>query len=472
MTTTTLDIDAPGAMPQPFGVDATTGKTHPPLAEADLAAFSNDSDDVQQRAKEESHLALIPTLDAKNLAEAGWGIVFPSNVDPKIVEALQPLIEHRRKLVNDGTLFKVFTDKKGVSGPNQSAIDWLNRFGLSLAPVDPSNGVPFYLLLVGSPQEISFEFQYVLDLQWCVGRVYFETPAEYGAYARAVVDYETAGTVPQKKRVAMWMPQHTGDAATTMLAGQVGQAFAKNGLGVKKGYTLESFIGVPATKPQLTEILRGASPGGPPALLFTGSHGLEWPSADAAGQKKYQGALVTQDWIPGKPLVPGQRFAGEDLPADARVQGMVHFMFACFGGGCPRFDTYRKAENGAPIQLVDQPLVATLPQQMMAHGVLAVMAHIDRAWSWSFQTGSGLPQNQVISSTIEAVLTGLPVGLACDFLNLQWATLAARLGMIQGQLQPPPPAQLANLFIARDDARNYALLGDPAVRLRVQDMAA
>jgi hypothetical protein len=327
-----------------------------------------------------------------------------------------------------------------------------------------------YLSLVGSPQEISFDFQYVLDLQWCVGRLSFETPAQYEAYARAVVEYETASAVPHKKRVAMWMPQHAGDAATTMLATQVGQRFEQSGLGKKKGYALDSYVGPKATKAQLRSLLRDASTDGPPALLFTGSHGLEWPKADPAGQQKHQGALVTQEWRRGEGVTADQRFSGEDVPGDAKVLGMVHFLFACFGGGCPVTDTYRKGPNGEAIELADQPLVAHLPQQMLSRGALAVMAHIDRAWSWSFQTGSGMPQDQVIRSTIETVLAGMPVGLALDFFNLQWSTLAARLGMLLGQVRPPTAAALANLYIARDDARNYALFGDPAVRLRVGDM--
>jgi hypothetical protein len=72
------------------------------------------------------------------------------------------------------------------------------------------------------------------------------------------------------------------------------------------------------------------------------------------------------------------------------------------------------------------------------------------------------------------VLAGVRVGLALDFFNLQWSTLAASLGVLQGKQTaglPVATASLANLFVARDDARNYVLLGDPAVKLRVDDMS-
>jgi hypothetical protein len=72
-------------------------------------------------------------------------------------------------------------------------------------------------------------------------------------------------------------------------------------------------------------------------------------------------------------------------------------------------------------------------------------------------------------------MRGHRAGMAVDPLNLQWSTLAAQLGLalagnLPGQPQPQP-ALVANLYIARDDARNYVVLGDPAVRLRVEDLS-
>ena len=463
---------SPDMMPAPFGVTM-TGETHPPLDENDLAVIAGiDPAEVKARAKPEGHLAIVPTIDAKDLSDAGWGIVFPANIDPAIKKALQPLIELRQKQATGPNRFRIFEgNNKGVK-PGQSATDWLERQGVGLAVVDPDNGVPYYLLLVGSPADISFEFQYTLDLQWCVGRLSFDTPAEYESYARSVVDYETSKSVPHKKRAAMWMTQNTGDVATSMLTNQVGRPIAAQGLGSKKGYQLTSFMGPQASKQQLSDILSGKLPDGPPALLFTGSHGMEWAMSDVAGQRASQGALVTQEWSPGRQIGDDCLFRGADVPADAKVHGLVHFLFACFGGGCPTTDTYRKGPNGAEIPIAAAPMIARLPQTLLAKGALAVMAHVDRAWSWSFQTGTGLPQNQIMRSTMDAMLLGLRAGMALDFFNLQWSTMAARLGMLQGGAAAPTAAALANLMIARDDARNYALFGDPAVRLRVEDMAA
>jgi hypothetical protein len=461
------------AMPVPFGVAAETGNTRPPLSAADLAQIPGDLQAVQARACTEGHLALIPTLHPMDLAQTGWGVVFAADIDPAVKAALQPLLAHREQQVGNQRRFKTFEGNRGVR-PGQSAIDWLDRQGVGLAVVDPRNGVPYYLLLVGSPMQISFEFQCVLDMQWCVGRVYFDTPAEYESWAHAVVDYETSASLPHRKQAAMWMPRHAGDAATAMLLSQVGIPFVQQGLGTEAGYTLQAFVDAQATKEQLANILHGRLENGPPAVLFTGSHGLEWPKADTPGQRVKQGALITQEWVPHTPAKPEHYFSASDLGDDSNVQGMICFLFAYFGGGCPVLDTYGKQPDGSPIQIAPEPMIAQLPQRLLSRGALAVLAHVDRVWSWSFQSGSGLPQNQVIRSTIEAVMQGARVGQASDFFNLQWSTLAALWGVLQGHAagQPVSPVTLGNLCIARGDTRNYTVLGDPAARLRVETMQA
>jgi hypothetical protein len=184
---------------------------------------------------------------------------------------------------------------------------------------------------------------------------------------------------------------------------------------------------------------------------------------------------VTQEWSRGQPLQRDHYFSGEDLPADAQVHGLMAFVFACFGGGCPDKDSYSFNADGSKVALTPVPLVASLPQALLARGALAVIAHVDRAFSYGFEDVMGTPQEQLLRTPVELLMKGQRVGMAADPLNLQWSTLAAQLGLALGGNLPgmpqPRSAVIANLFIARDDARNYIVLGDPAVRLRTEAMA-
>lgn len=453
-------------LPVPFGVEALTGHLRPPYMPPVPSAVPLDAKHVLDR--EAKVLAIVPTSDPKKLEESGWGVIFAADADPAIREALKPLLDRRKEQVGNSQLFKIFDGSKGVPA-GQSAATWLANRGVGLAVVDPENGVPFHLLLIGSPKKISFEFQYTLDLQWSVGRLDFEKPEDYATYAANIVSYETAAVVPHGRDVAMWMPAN-GDTATNLLCNDVGLPFHQLPLGKKPRFRLHSLLGNTATKTQLAGLLDGSALGKPPAVLFTGSHGLEWPATQPVEQMAIQGALVTQEWKPGEPVSSTACFAGADVPKSA-LEGMIHYIFACFGGGCPAADNYPSGST-APKQIAPDPMTAALPKALLLQGAQAVIAHIDRAWSYSFQSGAGLPQNQLMRSVLDATMLGMPVGLAADFLNAQWGTLAAEFGRLLGPqaVVASSPVAIANLMVARDDARNYIILGDPAARLRESEM--
>ena len=151
-------------------------------------------------------------LDGNSLEDVGWGVIFAPNVDAKIKDALQPLIDHRKE---QGANPFVIYDQDGYR-PGETAFDWLKRRGTRLDVVDPNQGVPFYLLIVAPPDVIPFEFQYMLDLYWAVGRLWFDTPDEFRRYAESVVQYEKAATVPTTRQLALFAPGarvRRGDAA-------------------------------------------------------------------------------------------------------------------------------------------------------------------------------------------------------------------------------------------------------------------
>jgi hypothetical protein len=472
------------ALPIPFGVFADTGQPLAGLTEADLAAFASrqprggDESLLQRRAVDaQAAFAVLGDTDPNDLAQAGWGVIFAPSTPADVRAALQPLLTRRQSQAGD-TLFKVFD---GPSAPRagEAARDWLSRQGVSLNIVDPFLGVPFYLLIVGSPEEIPFEFQYTIDMFWGVGRVHFATADEYGRYAQSVVAYETASAPPTTRQAALFATMHEFDRATQLFGSKVARPLAEGvphtpALGTNQRFALRSFIGDLATKDTLRTIYSGGLAGGAPSLVFSGSHGMGF-RADDPRLRENQGALVCQDW-PGYGAIDATHwFGAADVPADAKVHGLIHMMFACYGAGCPQFDNFARAQPTPPA-IAPEAMMARLPQTLLAHpngGALAVIGHIERAWGYSFVSDRGGSQTQGFRDVMGRLLRGERAGHALDNFNIRWAALSADLSDLLADIahgQTIADAELANRWVARDDARNYILFGDPAVRLRVEDM--
>src|SRR5262249_52454671 len=159
------------------------------------------------------------------------------------------------------------------------------------------------------PKQVPFEFQYMLDSYWNVGRLDFDTAAEYRAYAEAMVAYEGAAKAPTTKSSAVWVTRNAADRPTGLLHNQVGVPLARGdgdapALGQKKGFKITEWRGGEATRANLESILRGAIPTGRPALLFPASPGVAFDSADPVAQREGQGALLSQAWEKATPPTP------------------------------------------------------------------------------------------------------------------------------------------------------------------------
>jgi hypothetical protein len=473
-------------LPYPLLVNALTGMATPPVPLVNLAGLTADLPGADQRIANSKHLGTDYSVDDPNdLTQAGWGIIFASDADPAIQAQIQPLIDLRKQQVQDPSLFKIFSGDTGVL-PGQTAASWAQQRGVSLtAPVNPyQGGVPFYLLIVGSPDRIPFEFQALLKMQWAVGRLYFDKIEDYGRYAQAVVQYESPSFTPvQRKSAAVWVPRNYGDLATAMLSGAISQDFlaTNNQLGARRQFILNAYMNERATKAQLVEILRGNVEVGPPAVIFTGSHGCDYSGADPDTQRRLQGSFVTQEWVPGTPANSTNQFTSDDIPSDTKVQGTVGFLFACYSGACPAESNYYYNKDGSPMKIAAGPIMSRLPQALLSRGMLSVIAHIDMAFPYAFQDVSGTPQTQALRTPVELLMGGKRTGLAADTLSVMWSSRSAQLALAQGQnaasaapagatpASSPSPV-IAQMTIARDDARNYIVLGDPATQLRVRDL--
>jgi hypothetical protein len=168
-------------------------------------------------------------------------------------------------------------------------------------------------------------------------------------------------------------------------------------------------------------------------------------------------------------------FAAEDLPEDGELNGLITFHFACYGAGTPNFDRFAYAPGQRPRQIAAKPFFAQLPKRMLTHSsgaALACVGHIERAWGSSF-VSAGDEQLIPFKNFLRRVMKGVPVGYAIRDFSDRYATLNIQLASIldpDGRNAQIDSEDVISLWRERNDAESYVLVGDPAVRLRVEDM--
>ena len=409
-------------------------------------------------------------LQPKDFADVGWGVVLSTQCGDDVRAAIGPLLALRKKQVYAAT-YKQLDYRFG-----ETPTAWLQRHNAAWGSVEPES-VPYYLLLVGGPGEIPFEFQYGLDLQYAVGRICFDAPAGYDRYARNVVAYETAAAVATTRDICYWAPDPNRGDATALSAGHLVEPLAtgKNVEGRpsfpvisdKLGFKTNVMLRDGATKTALVDVLHGR--GVRPTLLFTASHGAVMAKDDPR-QATEQGSLFAQEW-PGEGAVDADdaayRIRAADLADDADLSGLFVFMFACFGAGTPTKEDVIVGSGDTKRELANAPFVSALPKKMLERGALAVVGHVERAWSYSIQPPGVVDHIGPFRNLVGKVLMGDRVGEATQDFSDRCAFLTTELaGRMRITGTAADDANLVLDWIEQNDSRNYVILGDPAVRVR------
>ncbi|MBN1888501.1 MAG: hypothetical protein JW850_10940 [Thermoflexales bacterium] len=277
--------------------------------------------------------------DTRDLAQTGWGVIFAAKDEraSAIHDALKPLLELRREQASraDERCYKEFVGAEGYY-PDDSHLDFLGREPRfkGAGPATPHQ-VPYYLLIVGDPETISYRFQYQLDVQYAVGRLHFDSLEEYAQYAQSVVDAEQARVRLPRKAVFFGV-QNQHDPATQLSGDLLIKPLAEEMASMQPDWDIQTYLGKDATKARLATFLGGEET---PAFLCTASHGMGFPNRDAR-QLPHQGALLCAEW-PGprewrKPIPEDFYFSADDLGQEARLLGSLAFFFACYGAGTPK----------------------------------------------------------------------------------------------------------------------------------------
>lgn len=345
---------------------------------------------------------------------------------------------------------------------------------------------PRYLLILGDLDRVSLELQHTLANGSLVGRLHCPTIRGYRSYAEKVVGRERAAAA-RKARALFYTVQDGSTAVGTGHRHLIDPCIRMTrDLADRGQLDLEGPIEIPYSDWGPDEML-GSAAVDAPSLLFSLSHGLGaprrgWRSLDE--QHALQGALamgsespLSADMVRDSPFLPGG----------------VWMCVACFGAGTPASSAFypwlmRVAEHGgdaAKATMVlralpkpgERPFVAALPQALLANpaGPLAVIGHMDLAWTFGFMDPSGKKSRASrMQAAVRAVLGGSRVGVGLDALMHAYRETNDEL-MSRYQLQrdagarglddPTAPRLLADLWMQRNDLRGYVLLGDPATRL-------
>ena len=127
--------------------------------------------------------------------------------------------------------------------------------------------------------------------------------------------------------------------------------------------------------------------------------------------------------------------------------------------------------------IAERPFVAALPQRLLSHpsgGALAVIGHVERAWGYSIQPPGSGPQLVPFRNLLGRVLRGRAGGPRDEGLQREVRRALGRAARAAGRDPARPPARATRTWrwtwVERNDAQNYVVLGDPAVRLRVDQL--
>ncbi len=414
--------------------------------------------------------------DPGDLEEQRWGVFAPEGPDgDRLIELIRPLMEFRREQ-QGGHDVKVYRVPPKLS-PADAARWRKQNFDTQF---DVSSDLPRYQLMLGDLHQLPLSVQQCQGMDGFVGRLCFREEREYQAYVEKVLRWEK--TRAEKEARAKFFTVHDGTAAT-----MIGyRALMKPGIDILNVRHQDVDDLGDKDAPSPSEFLAMAKDP-TPTMLFSVSHGAGAPRGgwkDVQEQRDRQGAMS---------FGREGKLAGADIGDAPFLPGGIWFMLACYGAGTPDTSAYRHwleklksiGQFGGSAESVlaslpkgdIPPFIARLPQRVLANpnGPLAVMGHIDLAWTYSFEErDSGKkPVNRpgkfmdVVRSALRGERAGISFRQLVRFISHANQELSDLYDLAEkeGDAHEMDKARLGHLWMLRQDMAGYVLLGDPAVRL-------
>ena len=427
-----------------------------------------------------------PTADANELDKQRWSIVVPEGARGDRLAALtQRLVRQRAN--DQGYPVDIIRVPWAATDTHARAANWVRReypkqYG------DSEARRARYLLLLGDLHELSLPVQLAFAVNGFVGRLAFDADQDYEAYVDKLIRLERTPSPAHKART-IYYTVHDGTGATRAgykrLIAPLFERSRKTNQDKPKQFPGERPQSLGAPRPDPDEFLALAR-GETPTVMFSMSHG--------AGPSR-RGWRSQAD---ARRLQGGMRFGNEgsitpkEVGSGAFLPGGFWFYFACFGAGTPRHSAYTSwLEQRAPkdLQAVLHGLSKgdgftsgiTKAALRNPDGPLGVIGHVDLAWTHSFDEvlGSGKDAKRIsrarqflrpLATLLKQDRVGaamLHLKLALDEVNVAINSTYAAASLGRGSFSVKDSEALSNLWMFREDLRQFVLLGDPAASLQL-----
>jgi hypothetical protein len=428
------------------------------------------------------HNYLDPGGDPASLRDQGWGVIAPiGEAGDRLLALVRPLLE-RRAADQERDKVPVYRVQPDLTAAAATA--WI---GGRLVGNELFDQVPGYLLVLGRPDEVSFELQQELGVRFCVGRLGFDDDAGYEAYVAKLLAAERA---PPRLPRAVYFTARDGTPATELgrrLLMQPCLADAEQQRAAGR-FDIAELVAIEDDDPgRAADRLLAAAAGA--GVMFSCSHGAGAPPEGWSSPER-RAALQGAPCLGG-----GRRLEAAEVARTPFVPGGVWLMFACFGAGTPRTSAYRHwlarlAEVGdhsgdlgpvlASLPRDGEPaFLAALPQAALANpdGPLAVIGHLDLAWSYGFcdlDKMSRGERHRRFHELVGMLVRGSRVGLSLGGSLMRARSqihdeIVVAADQAAAASDADPRLRFGHRWMVRQDLAGYIALGDPAARLIVPE---
>lgn len=351
----------------------------------------------------------------------GWGLVLPDRQgwSPEQLARAEDARPSVRELLASRPASKVLRYVRDGRFSTWVLRDYANGGD---RPVDTSppgtgpDGIPAYLLIIGTPQEIPWNVQYQLGLVRRVGRL--DLPDDgLDNYVQALITgwKDSEG---RYENPLVWSVVHSSDDITSLMRDAVG-APLHGAFSADPDLAGASFIDGGAT-PATREALRDHLGRLKPLVIVTTSHGQIGPPGDPDLMRSQLGAIVDAEFTPER---------SADLLAGWKPDGAIWLAQACCSAGSQSpsmFDGLFEPTSavGSVLQSAASmgAMVSPLPRALLGSSrpLRAFIGHVEPTFDW---TMTFPPTRQQLThwareTMYTGVYGGLPIGLAMEMAGL------------------------------------------------------